>query len=290
MPISVRCQCGHALQVPDAAAGKSGKCPKCGQAIRIPAAAGTAAVGGKPATAKSAAPASKTAGAKKPAPAGPPSAIDQLFDTAGIGKQQGPTCPSCGAAVKPGAAICVECGYHFERGQKLAGHQMAVSTAEFRNRKLQTAAEDLKRDQELDKRIKRAGLPWWVMLSIVLGLMFVTLAGVMQVDAATNGVTGAKGTLTYAMQKMPFVTLIPFVVTCIAALVVVLSFCALVVAAFKNSAGQGIAVFIPGYSWIYALMHRRELGTTANMHIIWVPILIGFGYWFYANKGLSYFR
>ncbi len=33
MPIAVRCKCGHAMNVPDSAAGKVGKCPKCQQQI-----------------------------------------------------------------------------------------------------------------------------------------------------------------------------------------------------------------------------------------------------------------
>ncbi len=36
MPIRIQCQCGHSLQVPDQLAGKSGKCPKCSNVIKIP--------------------------------------------------------------------------------------------------------------------------------------------------------------------------------------------------------------------------------------------------------------
>ena len=301
MPISVRCQCGHALQVPDSAGGKSGKCPKCGESIRIPAgskagpeattpAASTKASQGKAATTRSKKPSGKaasTAGGR----GAPVSAIDSLLDTAGIGKQQGPVCPSCQTPIKPGATICIECGFHLERGEKLAGYQTTNQLSEFKNRKLQLAAEDLSREEETDKRIKRVGMPWWVMLSNVAGLIFITLAGVMKVEASQSEVKAAKGTLVYAMQKMPFVTLAPFVITCIAALVVVFSFCAILVSAYRRSMGQGLAAtFVPGYSLVYAIMHRRELHTTANVHLFWVPVLIGSSIWFYANKGLTYFR
>jgi ABC-type multidrug transport system permease subunit len=38
MPIQFQCQqCGHAMQLPDASAGKQGKCPKCGVAVTVPA-------------------------------------------------------------------------------------------------------------------------------------------------------------------------------------------------------------------------------------------------------------
>ena len=37
MAITLACECGKALQVPDDAAGKKGRCPSCGQVFQIPA-------------------------------------------------------------------------------------------------------------------------------------------------------------------------------------------------------------------------------------------------------------
>ena len=46
MPIPVTCDgCGARFKAPDAAAGKKGKCPKCGARIVVPAPAAPAAVG-----------------------------------------------------------------------------------------------------------------------------------------------------------------------------------------------------------------------------------------------------
>ena len=39
MPMSVVCQCGKKLNVPDQFAGKQVKCPGCGGGIKVPAAA-----------------------------------------------------------------------------------------------------------------------------------------------------------------------------------------------------------------------------------------------------------
>src|SRR5687767_3644677 len=39
MPLSVRCSCGKSLNVPDHLAGKRGKCPACGAAVEVRAAA-----------------------------------------------------------------------------------------------------------------------------------------------------------------------------------------------------------------------------------------------------------
>lgn len=37
MPVAVACSCGASLRVPDAAAGKRVKCPKCGETLAVPA-------------------------------------------------------------------------------------------------------------------------------------------------------------------------------------------------------------------------------------------------------------
>jgi hypothetical protein len=44
MPITFQCGCGKKIQAPDAAAGKSGKCPGCGNKITIPQPAAVAVV------------------------------------------------------------------------------------------------------------------------------------------------------------------------------------------------------------------------------------------------------
>ncbi len=44
MPLSVQCPCGAKLRAPDAAAGKSLKCPKCGEGVPVPASAAQSAI------------------------------------------------------------------------------------------------------------------------------------------------------------------------------------------------------------------------------------------------------
>src|SRR6185295_1494585 len=44
MPIEFRCANGHRLSCPDDRAGRSGKCPKCGVAFKVPTASTQAAV------------------------------------------------------------------------------------------------------------------------------------------------------------------------------------------------------------------------------------------------------
>src|SRR5262249_4154612 len=48
MPISLSCPCGARLNAPDTTAGKKVKCPKCGDPIAVPAAAGFEVVDEKP--------------------------------------------------------------------------------------------------------------------------------------------------------------------------------------------------------------------------------------------------
>ncbi len=48
--------------------------------------------------------------------------LGDLLDEAGVGAdapQSGPTCPSCGASILPGAVICVECGFNSATGKKI---------------------------------------------------------------------------------------------------------------------------------------------------------------------------
>jgi len=46
--IEAKCQCGVALRFPDHAAGKTGKCPKCGSGVTIPAAPLAPSLSGSP--------------------------------------------------------------------------------------------------------------------------------------------------------------------------------------------------------------------------------------------------
>ena len=94
MSIDVFCsQCKKTYRVKDELAGRRGKCPQ-GHVVVVPQ---------RKVDAASAAPAS---GAREVVPA--------------AGKEAGKTCPGCAAALPENAVLCVQCGYDFRTGKRLA--------------------------------------------------------------------------------------------------------------------------------------------------------------------------
>ena len=126
MPIKVACSCGQNFAARDDMAGKTLKCPKCKQPLAIPRPANAS----RPASAaKRSAPAGKAqkaAAQARPQPAKQVSAarndLADLFDEVGIAAAPaatGPPCPSCGKSLKPGALMCIECGFNLQTGQRM---------------------------------------------------------------------------------------------------------------------------------------------------------------------------
>ena len=241
MPLRVNCQCGAALNVPDGMEGKRVKCPKCGGAIAVPAG------GGASAPSKSAAPAttgqpSKTAATAKPSPAkaasvgGAPAATAQdamgkLLDSAGLKKREGRFCPSCDRTLPPGAAICVGCGYHVETGTKLEGFE--IETKEFGNKQLVEAADMMAREADTEKRLLKAGMPWWMMLAVILGILFMMSAILLKMDAKTSGTTSGVAMIA-KLQRAAYGPVIAFSLGGGAALIAIFAWLALALGAFKE--------------------------------------------------------
>lgn len=282
MPIAVRCKCGHAMNVPNSAAGKVGKCPKCQQPIKVPGSASPAQT--PTAKQKAAAPVQQKVATSA-------SGMDKLFADAGIGVSKGPVCPSCEKPVPPNSAICVHCGYHFERGERLTGHQSAdEAIVGFDNMYLDEAAKNMKLDKEAEARTTYAGAPWWVMLAIVLAVCILIVAGVEKVQAVNTGKFAPKGSIIRPMQRMSILMLISYIGMIISAMVFCMSFIAVAFNAFKDSVSKGFMMLIPLYSHFYAIVNRKKLDTTATVHLLWTVLLIVFTIWFFANQGQKAFR
>jgi len=112
--ISFNCpQCGSRFVVPDAQAGRKGKCNKCGSMMEIPLAGATA-----PNPSDTYALADEPSGASPPISPPPTSSPYEQpgFGAAGqVGQGQG--CPSCLQPLAPGAKICVACGIYVPSGR-----------------------------------------------------------------------------------------------------------------------------------------------------------------------------
>ncbi len=78
MTIRFRCKCGKRCRADDTDAGRVARCPRCGEALQVPASAPAA----RPAIAAA---------------------------------QPDRPCPSCRKPLSPGSVLCVDCGYHLLR-------------------------------------------------------------------------------------------------------------------------------------------------------------------------------
>lgn len=158
------------------------KCPKCGGALAIPA-------GAAPAAAAPAAPAKPARPAPSEAAPNPYAQTGRdLFSEAGI-KSIGAGmifCPGCGKPMPQNAVLCVQCGYHKEKGRRLesvstggapagggggghgghGGDTVATTLARA------AAALDEAKVEELKTRSQ--GMPAWMYGGMLIGLLLLT--------------------------------------------------------------------------------------------------------------------
>lgn len=241
MAIKFNCSCGKSMSVPDKLAGKKGKCPSCQKPIKVPI----------PKVAKT----SSTAGSETAA------VLDSLFDDAGLVKKSGPVCPSCAAPIKQsGAIVCVSCGMNFETGERAKGFDAkAAGGPEFTNMHLQEASDNMKRDLMMDSRRDKSSMPWWVIMSYLIGAITLCGAGVVIVDGIV-GTPADPNSFLGKVQALPvFCTLGATALITGAAITIFahLSICAF---AFGRSMGQGFACFLLPllYSIIYGIMNWTD--------------------------------
>jgi hypothetical protein len=300
MPLRVNCQCGQVLNVPDHLAGKGVKCPKCQKPIRVPAeggagaavsaevagsggaGSGKAAATGKPTHQSSVAKApqasvaaTKAEVSKRSAPtasAAGKDALSNLFDQAGLTKREGTFCPSCDKALAAGTSICISCGFHLEQGAKLEGFQ--VESKEFGNKRLVEAAEMMKREVETEKRMMTAGMPWWMMLALVLGLLFMISAVLLKMDVKTSGSVSTVPLLA-KIQRANLLPVLVFSLGGAAALVCVFSNLALAFGAFKESVREGLlCLFVPFYVVYYMFSRMGSRKLTSVVLIFWISAIV----------------
>lgn len=153
MPIPVACQCGKQVNAPDNLAGKRVKCPACGNPLVIPA-----------------------------APVAPASPLGQDPGLGGMLAEEGmsetPRCPQCEENLKPGAVLCVACGFHLEKGKKVkgvgtksGGHSgvadelLARAEEELEDAPVQHEGAYGKKSQE------------WILFAIMAGIIAAVVAG-----------------------------------------------------------------------------------------------------------------
>lgn len=274
MPIKFKCSCGQVLSVPDKMAGKQGKCPKCGNAIKVPVP--------KKKSSKASQPAAKKAAA---APAGVPNALDSLFEDAGLTERKGPVCPQCSEDIKPGTVLCTKCGFNLESGETLTGFDAKTDGPEFQNEYLQEAADNMRRDLVMEDRRDKAAMPWWVIMSFLIGAMTLCAAGVVIVDGQF-GTPAAENTFIGKVQRWPVFTTLGLTAGITGIAITVFAHMSICFYAFTKSVGQGVACFFLPllYSVIYGIMNWTNNKAPVKA-IMMALVFIGLGSFLIVQGG-----
>lgn len=287
MPIKLKCNCGQLLNVPDTAAGKAVKCPKCQSAVRVPSA--TAAT--VPTSAAS--PAAKTAQAKpaqaKPAQAPKPTApaaqvaaprpvMDDLFDEIGLTKKTGPVCPKCGGSIQRTAALCTHCGFNLQTGEQAIGFEARIEREEFKNPFLQEAAANMHADVLSEERHAKSGTPWWMLVSFLLGACFIGVAGIVIVDGTMNEPADA-GTFLGKLQREKFGVVAGVTFAAVGSMISFFAHLSIVIFAFNKQVSTGfMALFIPFYDIYFGIKTWAD-NKSGIYGLIIGSVLSGLGFW-----------
>lgn len=265
MPIKFKCECGKTMSVPDKLAGKKGKCPSCQKPLKVP-------------TLK------KQSSAGAAAPKGP--ALDSLLDDVGLVQKSGPVCPNCAAPIKKGAVVCVSCGMNFETGEKLKGFDAQIDGGpEFTNMHLQEASENMKRDLVMDSRRNKADMPWWVIMSYLIGAITLCAAGVVIVDGLV-GTPATPGSFLAKVQALPIFSVLGLTACITGTAIVVFAHLSICTFAFGRSLGQGFACFLLPliYSIIYGILNWKDNKAPVKA-MISAAIFISIGVFFIIQGG-----
>jgi hypothetical protein len=143
MTIKVSCSCGQMISAKDELEGQTLLCPKCHQPLTIGAAAA--------------------------APKGKARDAEDAFEDVGLKEVKGKRCPSCGAGLKPGAVLCVQCGFHLETGGRVSSdlttRRAKAGSAE---RMLELAQETIEVEKSEERKMRSQGAPAWVLFAALV--------------------------------------------------------------------------------------------------------------------------
>lgn len=203
-----------------------------------------------------------------------PSALDGLFEAAGLTQRQGNFCPSCDAPVQPGAVLCVKCGLNFAEGVVHEAHKVQ-STKQFGNKRLNEAADMMAREADTQNRLLGSGTPWWFMVAGLAGLIVFIGGALIKMDAITSGqISGNK--MMARIQNAHMMTVLVASAGAASSLVASFSYIALVAGAFFETTKQGLLCLLAPFYVVYYMFSRiksRRLMSTVIM--FWVTLILG---------------
>lgn len=258
MPIPVKCSCGKSFSLKDELAGKAVKCPACQNVIKIPVpgkvVASASPTAGKPAAGQAAPkpPAAKGTPAAKGASALPKAELEDLFAQEGFQVKTGKTCPNCFESAPKEAVLCVKCGFHFETGSKIEGHQTELDGEMSGAAALKKAARDMEQSKEMQEKLVGAGMPIWM-----LGLIFFTLVSVTGVMVTVVNISRREEEQKVAFNAVAtLLALIGGAITAVGAG----AYLNVLYRAFKESTKQGLLSLIPPYLIYFGFSRFKVAG------------------------------
>ncbi|MEK7468396.1 MAG: hypothetical protein AAB074_13385 [Planctomycetota bacterium] len=121
--IALRCTCGKKLQVPDRMAGRTGKCPDCGEPVPVPRAGFVDEDGETVASDNSALELGDDPVQPKSRPPAPAAAAAAASSArrGKAGNAPSIACPRCGTAYGVEAIFCPQCAVDLRTGRPVAG-------------------------------------------------------------------------------------------------------------------------------------------------------------------------
>ena len=180
MPIAITCACGKALNVKDEFAGRTVKCPGCGQGVTVPAGGPSAAQAQAYAVAPEQQPVQQQVA---PAVGG----LNDLFDEEGFDTNITSVCPACSQVMQETDVLCTKCGYNKMTGQVVQRHMTPGLDIDAGTMALNKAESDLQHADRLQKEMQsKAGMPWWMLGLIIFLLGAATTIAVLAVNAANR--------------------------------------------------------------------------------------------------------
>lgn len=252
MPIPVKCSCGKSFSLKDELAGKAVKCPACQNVIKIPVPGKVVATASPAAGRPAAGQAAPKPPAAKAAPAPPKSELDDLFAQEGFQVKTGKTCPNCFESAPKEAVLCVKCGFHFETGAKIEGHQTELDSEMSGAAALKKAARDMEQSKEMQEKLAGAGMPIWV-----LGLIFFVLVSVTGVMVTVVNISRREEEQKVAFNAVAtLLALIGGAITAVGAG----AYLNVLYRAFKESTKQGLLSLIPPYLIYFGFSRFKVAG------------------------------
>jgi hypothetical protein len=198
-----------------------------------------------------------------------------LFDELGLTRKSGPVCPKCGASIQPHAALCTGCGFNFQTGEQLSAFNVRTEAPEFDNPFLQEAVNNMRREDVSEERMAKAGMPWWMLVAFIFGVITIGAAGLILVEANTN--PSPPDTPIGRIQQQDFRVIIGFTLIAVGVMISNFAHLSILVFAFRTSAKEGaLVMFAPFYNLYFAIKYWAD-NKSAVFAMLWSGLLAGVG-------------